>query len=177
MPLVGFGAQHGGEQGDLIEDRGDDGQAVAGFDLAAAVGPQPGVPVVHHLLQAEQGDDGVVQVGADEFVGDVVPHAELDLLAVEQHHPAVQREGDVGGEGVQQPGFAAAGFTCREQVPVDQADGHGQAEFVAADVDRVVHRQHRPDRDRAGRGRGAGHDGVLLCREARGTSGPVHAVA
>src|SRR5271165_6371049 len=33
-----LGAQHGGEQGDLIEDRGDDGQAVAGFDLAAALG-------------------------------------------------------------------------------------------------------------------------------------------
>ena len=86
LSLLVLGAEHGGVQGDLVEDGGDDGQAVAGFDLAAAVGAQPGVPVVHHFLQAEQGDDGVVEVGADEFVGDVVPHAELDLLAVEQHH-------------------------------------------------------------------------------------------
>ena len=114
-----------------------------------------------------------VEVGADEFVGDVVPHAEFDLLAVEQHHAAVRGQGDVGGQGVQQAGFAAAGFACGEQVAVDEAEGHGLAEFVAADVDRVVHRQHRPDRDTTRQGCGAGHDGVLLCREGKGTSGPV----
>ena len=53
--LAGLGAQHGGVQGDLVEDRGDDGQAVAGFDLAAAVGAQPGVPVVHHAAAAGAG--------------------------------------------------------------------------------------------------------------------------
>ena len=31
---------------------------------------------------------------------------------------------------------------------------HGLAEFVAADVDRVEHGQHRPDRDSAGEGAG-----------------------
>ena len=55
LPLFVLGAQDGGEQGDLVEDGGDDGQAVTGFDLAAAVGAQPGVPVVHHLLQAAAG--------------------------------------------------------------------------------------------------------------------------
>ena len=120
-----------------------------GFDLAAAVGAQPGVPVVHDPLQPQQGDDGVVEVGADEFVGDVVPHAEFDLLAVEQHQPVSGGQGGVGGEGVQQAGFAAAGFACGEQVLVDDADVDGLAEFVDAHVDGVVHGQHRPDRDGA----------------------------
>ena len=39
--LLGLGAQHGGVQGDLVEDRGDDGDAVGGADLAAAPGVQP----------------------------------------------------------------------------------------------------------------------------------------
>ena len=38
LALFLLGAEHGGEDGDLVEDRGDDGQAVGGFDLAAAVG-------------------------------------------------------------------------------------------------------------------------------------------
>ena len=115
----------------------------------------------------------MVEVGADEFVGDVVPHAELDLLAVEQHHAAVEGQGDVGGQGVQQAGFAAAGFACGEQVAVDDPDGYGLAEFVAADVDRVEHGQHRPGRDGAGCGCGAGHDGGSPLPEGKGTSGPV----
>ena len=123
-------------------------QAVAGFDLAAAVGEQPGVAVVHHLLQPAQGDDGVVDVGADELVGDVVPHAELDVLAVEQHQAAVRGQGGVGGDDVQQAGLAAAGFACGEQVLVDDPDVDAVAEFVDADVDRVEHGQHaaRPGR-------------------------------
>ena len=135
--LLLLGAQDGGVQGDLVEDDDDDGHAVAGLDLAAAVGAQPGVAVVHDLLQPQQGDDGVVEVGADEFVGDVVPHAEFDLLAVEQHQPGAGGQGGVGGEGVQQPGFAAAGFACGEQVPVDDPDVDGLAEFVDAQVDGV----------------------------------------
>ena len=123
---------------------------VGGLDFAAAVRAQPGVAVVHHLLQAAQGDDGVVEVGADEFVGEVVPHAELDLLAVEQHDPVADRQGGVGGEGVEQPGFAAAGFACREQVAVDEFGVDGGTEFVDADEDRVVHGKQRPDRDGAG---------------------------
>src|SRR6266567_4714627 len=39
--LLLFGAEHGGVRGDLIEDGGDDVQAVAGLDLAAAAGQQP----------------------------------------------------------------------------------------------------------------------------------------
>src|SRR5271166_1569324 len=81
--LLGLGAQHGAVQGDLVKDDDDDADAVTGANLAAAVGAQPGVPVVHHALEPLEGDDGVVQVGSDEFVGDVVPHAEFDLLAVE----------------------------------------------------------------------------------------------
>src|SRR5215468_2454444 len=83
--LLLFGAQHGGVQGDLVEDRGDDGDVVAGLDLAALPGAQPGIPVVHDALQPLEGGDGVVEVGADELIGDGVPQAELDLLAVEQH--------------------------------------------------------------------------------------------
>ena len=71
-------------------------------------------------------------------------------------------QGGVGGQGVQQAGFAAAGFACGEQVAVDEADGYGLAEFVAADVDRVVHRQHRPDRDGAGEGAGPVMEGSPL---------------
>src|SRR6266496_2449769 len=48
QPLFLLGAEHGGEHGDLIEDGGDDVQAVAGFALAAAVRGQPGVPAVRH---------------------------------------------------------------------------------------------------------------------------------
>ena len=91
-----LGAQHGGEHGDLVEDGGDDGQAVGGSILRRRWARQPGVPVVHHPLQPPQGDDGVVDVGADELVGDVVPHAELDALAVEQHQPAAGRTGRRG---------------------------------------------------------------------------------
>src|SRR6185437_10903516 len=156
-------AEHGGEDGDLIEDRGDDGQAVGGFDLAAAVGAEPGVPVFHHFLQPEQGDDGAADVGSDEFVGGLVPHAELDVFGVEQHHPTAGGQGGVGGHGVEQAGFAAAGFARGEQVLVDQADVEGLAEFVAAHVDGVVHGQHRPDRDSASCG--AGHGGSP-CGEA-----------
>ena len=139
--LLLLGAQDGGVQGDLVEDRGDDVDVVERLDFAAAVRAQPGVAVVHHLLQAAQGDDGVVEVGADEFVGEVVPHAELDLLAVEQHEPVADREGGVGGEDVQQPGFAAAGFACGEEVLVDDPDVDGGTEFIGADEDRVVHGQ------------------------------------
>ena len=152
-------AQDGGEDGDLVEDGGDDGQAVTGDDLAAAVGAQPGVPVVHHFLQPQQGDDGAVDVGADEFVGDVIPQAEFDLLGVEQDQAVIGEQGGVGGHGVQQPGFAASGFARGEQVLVDQADVDGLAEFVAAHVDWVEHGQHRPDRDGAGGRCGAGHGG------------------
>ena len=127
---------------------------------------QPGVAVVHHALEAAQGGDGVAEVGADEFVGEVVPHAELDLLAVEQHVAVFHRQGGVGGEDVQQPGFAAAGFACREQVAVDDLCVDGGAEFIDADVDRVVHGQQRPDRDGARRGCGAFHGG---CSFGRGT--------
>src|SRR5690348_6202824 len=81
--LLLFAAQDGGVQGDLVDDDGDDVDAVAGTDLAAAVGGEPGVPVVHDALEPFEGDDGVVEIGADEFVGDVFPHAEFDLLAVE----------------------------------------------------------------------------------------------
>src|SRR6185437_9011842 len=159
LALFLLGAEHGGEDGDLVEDGGDDGQAVGGFDLAAAVGAEPGVPVFHHLLQPQQGDDGAADVGADEFVGGLVPHAELDVFGVEQHQAAAGGEGGVGGHGVEQAGFAAAGFARGEQVHVDQADVEGLAEFVAAHVDGVVHGQHRPDRDRASCRCGAGHDG------------------
>src|SRR6185437_1277400 len=150
LALFLLGAQHGGEDGDLVEDRGDDGQAVGGFDLAAAVGAEPGVPVFHHLLQPEQGDDGAADVGSDELVGG-------------------------GVHGVQQAGFAAAGFARGEQVLVDQADVEGLAEFVAAHVDRVIHGQHRPDRDSASCGCGAGHGGSP-CGEA-GNPRPGRAVA
>ena len=112
------------------------------------------------------------EVGADEFVGDVVPHAEFDLLAVEQHQAAVGGQGGVGGQGVQQAGFAAAGFACGEQVLVDDADVDGLAEFVDAHVDRVEHGQHRPGRDGAGGGCGAGHGRFSFARRWRGTSGP-----
>ena len=94
--LLLFGAEHGGIQGDLVEDRGDDVDVIAGPDLAAVAGVQPGVAVVHDDLEPLEGEDGVVEVGADEFVGDVVPHAELDLLAVEQHEPGHGRTGRRG---------------------------------------------------------------------------------
>src|SRR5262249_31423423 len=88
LSLLLLGAEHGGVGGDLVKDGGDDVQAVAGFDLAAAVGQQPGVSVVHHALEPQQRDDGLVYVRADELVGDVVVHAEFDLAGVEQHHAA-----------------------------------------------------------------------------------------
>jgi hypothetical protein len=47
-------------------------------------------------------------IGADELVGDGVPHAQLDLLAVEQHQPGTGRQRGVGGDGVEEPGFPAA---------------------------------------------------------------------
>src|SRR5260370_40506326 len=47
LPLLLLGAEHGGVDGYLVEERGDDGQAIAGVDLAAAVGTQPGVAVIH----------------------------------------------------------------------------------------------------------------------------------
>src|SRR5207248_3197252 len=62
LVLLGLGAQHGGVQGDLVKDDDDDGDAVAGADLAAAAGAEPGVPVVHDALEPAQGDDGVGQV-------------------------------------------------------------------------------------------------------------------
>ena len=63
----------------------------------------------------------------------------------------------MGGHGVEQAGFAAAGFARGEQVLVDEADVDGLAEFVDAHVDGVEHGQHRPDRDSAVCG--AGHGG------------------
>ena len=175
LVLLGLGAQHGGEQGDLVEDDGDDGDAVTRADLAAAVGGQPFVPVVHDPLEPPEGDDGVVEVGADEFVGDVVPHAEFDPFAVEQHEPGPGGQGGVGGQGVHQPGFAAAGLARGEQVLVDDADVDGVAEFVDAHVDGVEHGQHRPDRDGARGKSGAGHGGFSFVGEA-GNPRPVKAV-
>ncbi len=101
----------------------------------------------------------MVQVGADEFVGDVIPHAEFDLLAVEQHQPGQDGQGRMRGQGVQQPGFAAAGFACGQDVLVDDAGVDRVAEFVDAHVDGVEHGQHRPDRDSARGTGGAGHGG------------------
>ena len=79
----------------------------------------------------------------------------------------------MGGQGVHQPGFAAAGLACGEQVLVDDADVDRVAEFVDAHVDGVEHGQHRPDRDSA-RGEGAGPvmAGSPL-PEGGGTPGPV----
>ena len=141
-----------------------------GADLAAAAGGEPFVPVVHDPLEPPEGDDGVVQVGADEFVGDVVPHAELDPFAVEQHEPGPGGQRGVRGQGVHQPGFAAAGLARGEQVLVDDLDVDGVAEFVDAHVDGVEHGQHRPDRDSARGQSGAGHGGSPP-RGRRGTPG------
>src|SRR5919206_316245 len=49
-------------------------------------------------------------IGADEYVGDVFPQAELDLFAVEQAQPAVDGQGGMRDEVVDQAGFAGAGF-------------------------------------------------------------------
>src|ERR1700759_1758716 len=48
--LLGLGAQDGGVQGDFVDDDGGDVDAVTRADLTAAVGGQPGVPVVHDAL-------------------------------------------------------------------------------------------------------------------------------
>src|SRR5690242_12201019 len=173
--LLGLGAQDGGVEGDLVDDDGDDVDAVAGADLAAAVGGEPGVPVVHDALEPLEGDDGVVEVGADEFVGDVVPHAEFDLLAVEQHQPGPGGQGGVRGQGVHQPGFAAAGLARGEQVLVNNLDVDRVAEFVDAHVDGVEHGQRRPDRDGARGKGGAGHEGFSFGRR-RGNPRPAKTV-
>jgi hypothetical protein len=86
------------------------------------VGTQPGVAVVHHRLQPQQGGDRVGEVGADELVGHIRPVAQLDELAVKQHEAGVTGQGGVCGDQVEQAGLAAAGFATGEQVAVDQLD-------------------------------------------------------
>ena len=56
------------------------------------------------------------------------------------------RQGGVGGDDVQQAGFAAAGLAGGEQVPVDDPDIDRLAEFIDAQVDGVIHGQGRADR-------------------------------
>ena len=132
--LLLLGAEGGGVERDFVEDAGDDGDVIGVGDLAAVAGAEPGVVVVHDLLESPQRDDGVVEVGADEFVGDVGPEAEFDFLAVEQHEPGLGGQGGVGCEGVEQAGFAATGFACGQEVPVDGASVDGPPVFTRSCV-------------------------------------------
>ena len=116
-------------------------QPVGADDLPPVVSEQPGVAVVHDVLQALEDLDGFVEVGSDELVGDVAPHAEFDEFAVEQDESAVHGQGAVGGDAVEEAGFAAAGFSAGEDVAVDEVQVDALAELVDTDEQRVEHRQ------------------------------------
>src|SRR5205823_10232011 len=128
-----------------VDDAGDDAEPVPGFDLASFAPEQIVVAVVHHPLQPQQGADGVVDVRADEHVGDVPPLAKLDAFAVDQTQAAVGGQGEVGDEVVDQAGFPGAGFAADQDVAVDDVEVDGLSELVDAQKHGVEDGQDRAD--------------------------------
>jgi hypothetical protein len=142
---LGLAADGGGEVGILVDDDEVGGFAGLAGDLAAAGVEQHLVPVVHGALELAEYADGVVHGRADEDIGAVAPHTQLDPLAVDQDELAVEGQRAVRDEQVERGGLAAAGLAADQHVLLGQVDVDLLAVLVHAQVRRVEdgEREHR----------------------------------
>ena len=131
----------GREVGQLVDDDEQERDPVRGDDLAAALGVEPVVAAIHLGLQIREDGQALVDGVADEHVGDLAPHAELDPLAVDQHQAHVGAQGGVPDDVVQQDALAAAGFPGDQEVAVGEFDVDRDAVLVQAEEDRLMDRQ------------------------------------
>ena len=115
--------------------------------------------------------DGVGDGRADELIGAGPPHAQLDLLAVDQDELAVMRQRAVRDDQVQPARLARAGFAAEQHVAFGQVDVDVLAVLVAAQVHGVEHGEREGGDRRQRPGIGGSH-GCLLRGRVGGAGGP-----